>query len=125
MKIVNNLAPLIASVVLAIVPAFGHEGHEGQTGEEISVRGEIIDMVCYIDHGATGPEHAECARTCIKMDLPVGIRTDEGKTYLLIGEHKSINSELTDLAGKTVTVKGKFVSRDGFNMIENAEIVKQ
>ena len=27
-------------------------------------------------------------------------------------------------AGKTITVKGKVVSRDGINMIANAEIVK-
>jgi hypothetical protein len=70
-----------------------------------------------------GPEHADCAKTCIKIGLPVGIKA--GKTYLLIGEHKPINSELVSLAAKTITVKGKLVSRDGFNMIENAEIVKK
>jgi hypothetical protein len=37
-------------------------------------------------------------------------------------KRKPINSELVSLAAKTITVKGKLVSRDGFNMIENAEI---
>jgi hypothetical protein len=82
-------------------------------------------MVCYIDHGAIGPKHAECAQTCIKMGLPVGIKANDGKTYLLVGEHKPINSELVPLAAQTITVKGKLVSRDGFNMIENVEIVKK
>jgi hypothetical protein len=31
---------------------------------------------------------------------------------------------LAPYGGKTVTLKGKIVSRDGINMIENAELVK-
>jgi hypothetical protein len=58
------------------------------------------------------------------MGLPVGIKASDGKTYLLIGEHKPINAELAPLAAKTVTVTGKAVSQDGMNMIENAQIVK-
>ena len=131
MKKLNILISLAVATAFAAFPAFAHEGekHEGQAGEasgkEVSVSGEVVDMVCYIDHNATGPEHADCAKTCIKMGLPVGIKADDGKTYLLIGEHKPINSELVSLAAKTITVKGKLVSRDGFNMIENVEIVKK
>jgi hypothetical protein len=124
MKKLNILISLAAATAFAAFPAFAHEGHEDQAGEEVSVRGEVVDMVCYMDHNATGPEHVDCPKTCIKMGLPVGIKADDGKTYLLIGEHKPINSELVSLAAKTITVKGKLVSRDGFNMIENAEIVK-
>jgi hypothetical protein len=62
----------------------------------------------------------------IKLNsLPVGIKTSDGKTYLLIGEHKPMNDQLAPLAAKIITVKGTAVSRDGFNMIENAEIVKK
>ena len=93
--------------------------------EEVTVTGEVVDMVCYIDEGASGAEHADCAQTCIKMGLPVGIKTSDGKTYLLVGEHKPMNDQLAPLAAKIITVKGKAVSRDGFNMIENAEIVKK
>lgn len=46
------------------------------------------------------------------------------KIYLLIGDHKPMNNELAQYAAQTITVKGKAVSRDGLNMIENAEIVK-
>jgi hypothetical protein len=109
----------------AAFPAFAHEGHESEAAEEIAVTGEVVNMACYIDHNATGPKHADCAQTCIKMGLPVGIKANDGKTYLLIGEHKPINSELASLAAKTIAVKGKLVSRDGFKMIENVEIVKK
>ena len=108
-----------------------HEGHhdEGQEAlsgkaQTVTVKGEVLDMACYIDHNATGAKHADCAKTCIESGLPVGIKGEDGKTYLLIGEHKPINKLLTPYAAKTITVRGKAVSRDGFNMIENAEIVK-
>ncbi len=81
-------------------------------------------MACYLDHNATGEKHADCAKKCINSGLPVGIKADDGKTYLLIGEHKPLNSELAQYAAKTITVKGKLSSRDGINMIENAEIQK-
>jgi hypothetical protein len=42
----------------------------------------------------------------------------------LIGEHKPANTELAQFAAKTITVKGKFVNRDGINLLENIEIVK-
>jgi len=43
---------------------------------------------------------------------------------MLVGEHKPVNSTLAQYAAKTVTMRGKLVSRDGINMLENAEIVK-
>jgi type 1 fimbria pilin len=90
----------------------------------ITVKGEVLDMACYLDHGAHGEKHAQCAATCIESGLPVGIKGEDGKTYLLVGEHKPLNSTLAQYAGKTITVKGKLASRDGINMIENAEIQK-
>ncbi len=115
------------------MPVRAHEGHHDEGKEALSgqenaktviVKGEIVDMACYIDHNATGAKHSDCAKTCITSGLPVGIKGEDGMTYLLIGEHKPMNSVLAQYAAKTVTVRGKAASRDGFNMIENAEIVK-
>ena len=81
-------------------------------------------MACYIDHNATGVKHADCAKTCITSGLPVGLKGENGKTYLLIGEHKPLNSMLAQYGGKTITVRGKEASRDGINMLENVEVVQ-
>jgi hypothetical protein len=90
-----------------------------------SITGEVLDMACYTDHGAHGDGHAACAQKCIASGLPVGIKSDaDGKVYLVIGAHKPMNDELAPFGGKTVTLKGKIVSRDGISMIENAELVK-
>jgi hypothetical protein len=99
-------------------------GSEKPSGQEVTVTGEVLDMSCYIDHGAMGEKHAACAKKCIASGLPMGIKANDGKTYLLIGDHKPVNSELADDAAKTITVKGKAVSRDGINMIENAVVQK-
>jgi hypothetical protein len=123
----NVLTSLAVATALAATSVVAHQGEKGEaaSGEEVTVTGEVVDMACYIDDGASGAEHADCARTCIKLGLPAGIKTSDGKTYLLIGEHKPMNDQLAPLAAKIITVKGTAVSRDGFNMIENAEIVKK
>ena len=92
--------------------------------ELFTVKGEILDMACYLDHGAQGPGHAGCAKTCIESGLPVGIKDEQGKVYLIIGEHKPINAILAPQGGKVITVRGKVVSRDGINLIANAEIIQ-
>ena len=89
-----------------------------------TVKGEVVDMMCYLDHGAKGDSHAECAKTCIESGGPVGILTADNKLYLVIGDHKPMNDKLAPLAAKTVSIKGKVVERNGVKMIENAEIVK-
>ena len=93
-------------------------------GQEIVVKGEVLDMTCYIAHNLSGPQHAECAKTCIRKGLPVGIKGEDGKIYLLVGEKRSLNAELADYAAKTVTIRGKETMRDGFALLQVEEIRK-
>src|SRR5450432_4523216 len=124
----KTLLGIAAAAVFAALPLVAHEGHgdkEGlATGETNKITGEVVDMACYVDHNATGEKHADCAKRCIASGLPVGLKADDGKTYLLIGDHKPLNSELAEYAAKKITVEGKIASRDGINMIENAVIQK-
>lgn len=122
----KHLLWTIAALTLS-APALANEGHheEGKAaGQTVTVKGEVLDMTCYIDHQAMGAKHAACAKTCIESGLPVGLKGEDGKTYLLVGQHKPINKQLAPYAAKVITVQGKFVSRDGFHMIENAEVVQ-
>jgi hypothetical protein len=91
---------------------------------EKTLTGEIVDLMCYADHSASGEKHATCAAKCIKGGGPVAILSD-GKTYLVVGDHKPMNEQLAEYAGKTVTLKGKLASTGGIPMLENAEIVKK
>jgi hypothetical protein len=93
-----------------------------------TIQGEVIDMACYLDHGAHGDKHKECAVTCIKGGLPVGILTDK-EVYLIIGDHKPINDKLEALAAQKVKVTGVVSHNKGVHMIvvkdPDKDIVKE
>jgi hypothetical protein len=117
------------SAALALSPlALAQEHEHGKDSLDAAasktVTGEVVDLMCYVDHNASGDKHASCASKCIKEGGPVGIAS-EGKTYLIVGDHKPMNDQLAPYAGKTISVKGKVAERGGLAMIENAEIVKQ
>ncbi|MEP6699324.1 MAG: hypothetical protein ABJB09_06295 [Verrucomicrobiota bacterium] len=112
------------SAALLVSPLALAEEAKPAAAADKTVTGEIVDMMCYVDHNGMGEKHASCAAKCIKSGGPVGILS-EGKVYLVVGDHKPMNEQLAEHAGKTVTLKGKMASNGGVNMIENAEIVKQ
>jgi len=119
-------AILISVSVTALLMKWSERRHRPVAGtQEIVVTGEVLDMTCYIASNLSGPEHAECARVCIRRGLPAGIKTKSGKVYLLTGKPgDSINAELADYAAKIVTIKGKESVRDGFAQLQVEEIRK-
>jgi hypothetical protein len=122
-----NVAVTAAFIAaLACAPlAMAQEHQHSDTPASKEVTGEVVDMMCYVDHNAIGEKHGQsCGTMCIKNGGPVGIVSD-GKAYLVVGEHKPINDELAEYCGKSVTLKGKLAERGGIAMIENAEIVKK
>lgn len=122
--VVATFIAALASAPLAF--AQGHEeGKQDLTAAaEKTVTGEVVDLMCYVDHGAVGDKHAGCGTKCIKGGGPVGI-VENGKAYLVVGEHKPINDELADSCGKTVTLKGKVAERGGMLMLENAQVANK
>ncbi|MGI9113663.1 MAG: hypothetical protein DLM52_06125 [Chthoniobacterales bacterium] len=119
-------AAFISTVALSPLARAAEEGKDSlDAAASKEVTGEIVDMMCYVDHNAMGESHGQkCGAKCIKQNGPVGIVAD-GKAYLVVGEHKPMNAELAEFAGKTVTLKGKMAERGGIAMLENAEIVKK
>ena len=129
-----NLCQMVVSAMFAIALtvspfALAQEHEHGKenlsASAEKTVTGEIVDMMCYVDHNAVGESHGQsCVAKCIKNGGPVGIVSD-GKAYLVVGEHKPMNEQLAEYCGKTVTLKGKLADRGGIAMLENAEVVKK
>ena len=113
-----------ATAIITSPLAFAAEEPDKDAASEKTLTGEVVDMMCYADHNASGEKHASCAAKCIKDGGPVGIVSD-GKAYLVVGDHKPMNEQLSEYAGKTITLKGKLATRGGISMLENAEIVKK
>lgn len=127
-KFLKTTVAVTFTAALLVAPLALAEDQHGKEPLDASatktVTGEVVDMMCYVDHNAMGDKHSTCATKCIKGGGPVGIVSD-GKAYLIVGDHKPMNDQLAEHAGKTVTVKGKMAERGGIAMLENAEIVKQ
>jgi hypothetical protein len=127
----NEILKLAAAIIIsASITALGfklweRKNHSIAQGQDVLVKGEVLDMTCYIAYNLSGPEHASCARDCIRSGLPVGIKAEDGKVYLLTGKAgKPVNAELADYAAKIVTIKGKESIRDGFAQLQVEEIRK-
>ncbi len=118
-------ATFIAALAASPLAIAQEHEHGTEAGASKEVTGEVVDMMCFVDHNAVGEKHGQsCGAKCIRSGGPVGI-VSQGKAYLVVGEHKSINDQLADLCGKNVTLKGKLAERGGIAMIENAEVVKK
>jgi hypothetical protein len=119
-------AVLISASVTVLLMKWSERRNRPVAGaQEILVTGEVLDMTCYIAYNLSGPDHAECARVCIRNGAPVGIKAQDGKVYLLTGEPgQSVNAELADYAAKIVTIKGRQSVRDGFAQLQVEEIRK-
>ena len=119
------VATFIAALAISPLAVAQEHEHGKDAAASKEVTGEVVDMMCYVDHNAVGEKHGQaCGAKCIKSGGPAGI-VSEGKAYLVVGEHKPINDQLAEYCGKNVTVKGKIAERGGIAMIENAEIVKK
>ena len=118
-------ATFMATLACAPLAMAQEHEHGSDAAASKEVTGEVVDMMCYVDHNAVGEKHGQsCGAKCIKGGGPVGI-VSEGKAYLVVGEHKPINDQLAEYCGKNITVKGKLAERGGVAMLENVEIVKK
>ena len=127
----SRIAQLAAAVLISVsltailMKLSESRSHSVVGAQEILVTGEVLDMTCYIASNLSGPEHAQCARVCIRSGEPAGIKTEDGKVYLLTGEPgQAINAKLADYAAQVVTIKGRQTVRDGFMQLQVEEIRK-
>src|SRR5215831_17292449 len=74
----NRILQLAAAIIIAAgmtaasLKLWEHQRHGIGQGREITVKGEVLDMTCYIAQNLSGPQHAQCARECIRRGLPAG-----------------------------------------------------
>ena len=127
----SRIGQLAAAILISVsVTALLMKWSEGRnrtvlSPQEILVTGEVLDMTCYIASNLSGPDHAECAKVCIRNGEPAGIKTQDGKVYLLTAKPgQSINAKRAEYAAQVVTIRGKQSMRDGFAQLQVEEIRK-
>jgi hypothetical protein len=93
---------------------------EVQNGQVMTVKGEVVDLSCFLALGARGEGHKECAVACAKAGNPVGIVTDEGRVYVAMGpvaNHTPGSNLLLDKMASTVEATGKVYHHGGVTAI--------
>jgi hypothetical protein len=97
-------------------------------GEELTVKGEIVDLSCYLPRGerGRGAAHQECAEMCAKGGLPLGVLDAGGQVLLLLEDHEKPASygDVKKLAGQQAEVSGKKITRGGLSGIVVSAVKK-
>ena len=113
--VIALLFALLALPLAALASGDHDHGHEG-----VTVQGEVLDLSCYIAHGAKGEDHAACAKRCVKGGQPMGLLASDGTVYLLYAPHDDASAyeQTKDFAGQQVEVTGKAATNAGIKGIE-------
>ncbi len=100
--------------------------HQMTSDKPMTITGEIVDMGCYLGHGAKGADHKSCADKCIAGGMPMGLLTSDGKLYLLVQSHETADpfNSAKDMASEQVTITGPVFHRNGSMAIEVDQIKK-
>jgi len=82
-------------------------------GERITVKGEVVDLWCYLEGGDRGPAKKQCATACAKAGNPIGILDSAGNLYVAAGlkDHQPAQTMLMNRMSDEVTATGTVVKK--------------
>src|SRR6202011_2180616 len=96
--------------LLAIVLLLAAVASSRATGEEVTFKGEVVEVSCYSKLGVakgTGAAHVACATDCAKQGKPLGLLSDGDGLFKFMGDYTmNNNAKLLPFVGKQVEVKG-------------------
>ncbi len=103
------------------------------TGDVIEIKGEIIDTWCYFSgvmggtDAVVGSAHHTCALWCAAGGIPVGVRSDDGKVYMVLkykGEGSAAQTDtIMEVQSHVITAKGRHFLRDGIDYLIVDDVV--
>ncbi len=114
------LTGFLAVLLALAVSSAASQSKEGEAkAKEQTVKGEVVDLWCYLDEGERGASHKECGITCAKAGSPIGILDAKGNVYVALGKkaHESDRDALISKMAETVTVTGRVVKKGGVQVV--------
>ena len=91
---------------------------QSDKASEVALKGEVVDLHCYMARGAKGAEHAACTDSCISRGVSAGFLAEDGKLYLLLeSKPVSVKDRVANLGGRQVRLSGTMIERDGVKAI--------
>lgn len=120
-----------AGLVFAVAGCRESSERTVAAGQTTTVRGEVVELACYLANNLTGPKHAVCAVSCAEGGAPLGILDKKaGKAYLIVLDHDDLMGAKSDMVlkkfkpyiAKDVTATGKIIQRGGLTGIAVASV---
>lgn len=113
-KTVSMLIGAAALTFVGVTIAFAQP-----KGDTVKVKGEVVDLWCFLEGGDRGADHKQCAISCAKAGNPIGLVTEKDEVYVLMGikDHQPGKDVLIDKMAETVTVEGTLVKKGGTQVI--------
>lgn len=110
---------LTGALMLFTFNGFAQDGSQ-------TVKGEVLDMTCYMTSGAKGQGHKKCAKDCLDRGLPAGILDEDGNVYLLVENHdkQDAYAEAIKHAAEDVEISGEVVDKKGMKalVVDNVNV---
>src|SRR5438093_11455100 len=119
------LTLLLAGAMLLALNALADKAQMSKEKPQSTIiTGEIVDMGCYVGHGAKGEKHKDCASKCIAGGMPMGLLTAKGELYLLTLNHDNPDpyNDCKSMAASMVHVTGTVMRRSGILAIDVSEV---
>ena len=109
----------VALVGVGVVVLTGLVGLAQPKGATVTIKGEAVDLWCYMEGGDRGPAKKECATACAKAGNSIGIVDAKGTVYLVSGlqDHQPARDILVGKMNEPVEVTGTLVKKGGAQMI--------
>ena len=113
-KVIRALGVVSALLFLGVLIAFAQP-----KGETVKVKGEVVDLWCFLEGGDRGADHKQCAISCAKAGNPIGLVTEKDEVYVMMGlkDHQPGREVLLEKMAETVTVEGTLVKKGGVQVI--------
>ena len=110
---------LVTVSVLALLVCGARFSSAQPKGERATIKGEVVDLWCYLEGGDRGPAKKACATACAKAGNPIGILDAKGNLYVTAGlkDHQPAQTLLLGKMSQEVTVSGTLVRQGGVQMI--------
>ena len=115
----HNARPSVLLVAFVLAILAGVSGFTQPKGATVTVKGEAVDLWCYMEGGDRGPAKKECATACAKAGNSIGIVDSSGTVFLVSGlkDHQPARDILIGKMNEPVEVTGTLVKKGGAQMI--------
>src|SRR5437762_9338370 len=96
----------VAVSVLALLIGGARLSSAQPKGERATIKGEVVDLWCYLEGGDRGAAKKACATACAKAGNPIDLLDTNGNLYVTAGlkDHEPGRALLLDKMSQEVTV---------------------